>query len=183
MTEQPYLSPYSEQVPPPQPGLYGKASGPRAGFWKRFGAALVDGIIVGVPTWIVIALVFGIKLKTQHANGTQSVSFSGKFFGESVFAGLVTLVYYALLDGGPRGQTLGKRVAGIRVVDAASGTSIGYARGLGRAAGKFVFNLLMNLCLVGILDYLWMLWDRENQTLHDKMVGSYVVPVEAYPIQ
>jgi len=28
-----------------------------------------------------------------------------------------------------------------------------------------------------ILDYLWPLWDRKKQALHDKVVGSVVVRV------
>ena len=35
----------------------------------------------------------------------------------------------------------------------------------------------------GLLDHLWMLWDRENQCLHDKAVQTLVVPVAAYPIR
>jgi uncharacterized RDD family membrane protein YckC len=183
VTEQPYLSPYQPGQDVPQPALYGRASGPRAGFWRRVGAAFLDGLVVGVPGWIVVWLAFGIHVTTHRNGGSASASVDGRVFLESLLVGLFILVYAAILDGGPRGQTLGKRALGIRVVDARTAASIGYPRGIGRAAGKFVANLLTNACLIGLLDYLWMLWDRENQTLHDKMVGSYVVPVEAYPIQ
>jgi uncharacterized RDD family membrane protein YckC len=167
---------------PPGPGLYGRASGPRAGFWRRFGAAFIDGLIVGIPTWIVIWLLFGLDIRTQNVDGTTTVSYGG-VFAQSLLAGLVLLVYRTVLDGGPAGQTLGKKALGIRVVDAGTGKSIGYARGFGRAGGKLIFDLLINLCLIGVVDYLWMLWDREKQCLHDKMVNSYVVPVAAYPIE
>lgn len=30
-------------------------SGPRAGFWRRFGAALLDGILIGIVNAILIA--------------------------------------------------------------------------------------------------------------------------------
>jgi uncharacterized RDD family membrane protein YckC len=164
-------------------GLYGRASGPRAGFWKRFVASFVDGLIVGIPTWIVIALLFGVDFNTRRSGGTASFSLDGRAIGESVLSGVVLLVYFTILDGGPRGQSLGKRATGIRVVDAATGTSIGYGRGFARAGGKFVANILINLCLIGLLDYLWMLWDKEKQTLHDKLARSYVVPVAAYPVE
>ncbi len=36
--------------------------------------------------------------------------------------------------------------------------------------------------IVLLLGYLWMLWDKENQTWHDKMATSVVVPVSAYPV-
>ena len=39
-----------QSAPQPPPGAYGGGgpSGPRAGFWIRFGAYLLDGIIYGV---------------------------------------------------------------------------------------------------------------------------------------
>lgn len=30
--------------------------------------------------------------------------------------------------------------------------------------------------------YLWMLWDKERQTLHDKVTSFIVVPTEAFPV-
>ena len=42
-----------------------------------------------------------------------------------------------------------------------------------------LFGLLYSLALsvLFFLDNLWPLWDRDNQTLHDKIVGSYMVYV------
>ena len=34
-------------------GDYGKASGPRAGFWRRFAAAIVDGLLLGVVSGVL----------------------------------------------------------------------------------------------------------------------------------
>ncbi|MBV9001651.1 MAG: RDD family protein, partial [Solirubrobacterales bacterium] len=33
------------------------------------------------------------------------------------------------------------------------------------------------------IGYLWMLWDGERQTWHDKFVHSVVVPESAYPLR
>ncbi len=30
-----------------------------------------------------------------------------------------------------------------------------------------------------VIGYLWMLWDREKQTWHDKVASAYVVPADA----
>jgi len=38
-------------------GAYG---GPRAGFWRRFAAALIDGIIVGVVSGVLEAALHGV---------------------------------------------------------------------------------------------------------------------------
>jgi uncharacterized RDD family membrane protein YckC len=35
---------------------------------------------------------------------------------------------------------------------------------------------------LGIIGYLWMLYDPEKQTWHDKVAGTFVVPTSAYPV-
>jgi uncharacterized RDD family membrane protein YckC len=86
------------------------------------------------------------------------------------------LAYYTYLEGGATGQTLGKRALGIRVYDFRVGGPIGYGRGLLRYVGKILSGLV---CFLG---FLWMLWDREKQTWHDKIATTVVVPVSAYPV-
>ena len=130
-------------------------SGPRAGFWVRFAAALVDGIIVGVS-----AEIFALLLGS---------------FGDYL-AIVLGIGYYAYLEGGASGQTLGKRALGIRVIDINTGGPIGYARGLIRYVGRIVSAIVI------YLGFLWMLWDAEKQTWHDKFAGAVVVPEADYPI-
>ena len=41
-----------------------------------------------------------------------------------------------------------------------------------------LFGLLLSsftFAIVFFVDNLWPLWDRDNQTLHDKVVGSFMV--------
>lgn len=78
------------------------------------------------------------------------------------------IVYLTVLEGGARGQTIGKRALGIRVVSHAAGAPIGRVRAFIRYVGRYVSSILL-------LGYLWMLFDREKQTWHDKMAGSIVV--------
>lgn len=130
-------------------------SGPRAGFWKRFGASFLDGILLAV---VNVALV-------QAVGGA----------GQAISVGL-GLAYYAVLEGGATGQTLGKRALGIRVISFETGGPIGYGRALIRYLGRIVSAIVL------FLGYLWMLWDGQKQTWHDKMAGSVVVPVEQYPV-
>ena len=134
------------------PGVGGGPSGPRAGFWIRFGAALMDGTLIVVVTIPLIAVDVAV------------------FQGVSL---VVAVIYYSMLEGGPGGQTLGKCAVGIRVIDFATGGPIGYGRGLIRHLGRIVSGLVI------LLGYLWMLWDREQQTWHDKMTGAVVVPRRA----
>lgn len=138
------------------PAATGGASGPRAGFWTRFGAAFIDGLVIGVP-YIIIALAIS------------------PVAGYAVYL-LGGIAYFTYFEGGPTGQTVGKKALGIRVIDFATGGPIGNGRAFIRYIGRIVSGLVI------YLGYLWMLWDPEKQTWHDKMAGSVVVPVDAYPI-
>ena len=123
----------------------------RSGFWRRFAAALIDGIALGVVSGILRAIL-------------------GNSGGEGL--GLVISLGYYTYFHGKTGQTPGDAVMSIRVVDFRNGTGapIGYGRALGRALMSIVS------ALVFLLGYLWMIWDPEKQTWHDKVVGSVVVP-------
>ena len=66
------------------------------------------------------------------------------------------------------GWSPGKRVVGLRIVREEGGPP-GPSRGFGRSVGAVVSDLLLGL------GYLWALWDRNNQTWHDKLAGTYVV--------
>src|SRR5437764_10990420 len=110
----------------------GVARGPRASFLQRLGAALIDGILIGIVYGILYAVLGGVG------------------YALGILIGIAYIVYF---EGGPTGQTFGKRALGIRVYDFASGGPIGYGRGFIRWLGKIVSSIP---CLLG---YLWMLWD------------------------
>jgi uncharacterized RDD family membrane protein YckC len=134
------------------------SSGPRAGFWQRFAAALVDGIIVGATSAI-------LYIALENA---------GEALG--ILLGIAYYVYLEGAEGGPTGQTLGKRALAIRVVDIDTGGPIGYGRALIRYVGRIVSAVVI------YLGYLWMLWDGEKQCWHDKFASDVVVPEAWYPI-
>lgn len=66
------------------------------------------------------------------------------------------------------GWSPGKRLVGLRLVRGEGGPP-GPLHGFGRSVGAVVSDLLLGL------GYLWALWDRNNQTWHDKLAGTYVV--------
>ena len=134
----------------------GAARGPRAGFGQRLVAAIVDGILIGVVGLIV-------ELAIRNALGT-------------IIAYALGIGYYGWLEGSTSGQTVGKKMMGIRVYDLRQGGPIGTGRAIGRYFARIISTIP---CLLG---YFWMLWDSEKQTWHDKLVGSVVVPVSAYPV-
>jgi uncharacterized RDD family membrane protein YckC len=133
-------------------GVYG---GPRAGWWRRFAAALIDGIVVGIVGTIL----------------SRALGITGSLLAIALYIG-----YYGYLEGSASGQTVGKRGMGIRVYDLRGRGPIGFGRGVDRYFARILSAIPL------FLGYFWMLWDSEKQTWHDKLVGSVVVPVSAYPV-
>ena len=144
--------PEAPGTPPPSGG----ASGPRAGFWRRFAGAFIDGILIGIVSGI-------LRAATSYGVGTS--------------LGLVVgAVYFTAMIGSVRGQTVGQMAMGIRVIDFNTGGPIGY----GRAFIRWLVSLIS--AAVFLLGYLWMLWDKEKQCWHDKAANDVVVPVQYYPV-
>jgi uncharacterized RDD family membrane protein YckC len=145
--------------PPPQaagPPPTGGASGPRAGFWRRFAGAFIDAILLSIVSGI-------IRAATSYTTG-------------SLVGFVISIVYFTVLIGSSRGQTLGQMALGIRVIDFNTGGPIGY----GRAFIRWLVSLIS--AAVILLGYLWMLWDKEKQCWHDKAANDVVVPVQYYPV-
>ncbi len=134
----------------------GMPPGPRAGFWRRFGGSLIDGIIL-----TVIDIVLAIALKGAG----------------SALGLLVALAYFTGFVGGGRGQTPGMSALGIRVISFDGSGSIGYGRAFIRWIGGYVSAIVI------FLGFFWMLWDKEKQCWHDKFASDVVVPVSAYPLR
>jgi uncharacterized RDD family membrane protein YckC len=139
----------------PTPSVSGP-SGPRAAFFTRFGAALIDGVLLTVVN-VILRVAIG-------QNGAVAISL------------VVGIAYFGFLEGSTSGQTIGKRALGIRVIDYRTGGPLGF----GRAVLRYFARILSALpCLLG---YFWMLWDKERQTWHDKLISDVVVPTSAYPV-
>jgi uncharacterized RDD family membrane protein YckC len=131
-------------------------SGPRASFGRRLVALLVDSILLGV--------LFAILDEIIKEPAATAVDIA------------IAFLYFGYLEGSGSGQTIGKRVMSIRVIDFNSGGPIGFGRGLLRYLARILSTIA---CFLG---YFWMLWDKEKQTWHDKLVTTVVVPVQYYPV-
>jgi uncharacterized RDD family membrane protein YckC len=79
--------------------------------------------------------------------------------------------------GDKNGMTWGKQAVGIRVIRS-DGKDYSFGDAFVR---EFLVKILLFSFIGGFfflppwIDLLWPLWDERNQTLHDKMVDSYVV--------
>ena len=122
-----------------------------AGFWRRFLAALLDGIILFIPNLIIELLLI------QDSPVTSWLLTIG-----------LGWIYAAGLESSSAQATWGKQALGISVTTT-SGDRISFAQATGRHFGKWVSALIL------FIGYLMMLWDDQKQTLHDKMANTLVV--------
>ena len=178
--------------PPPAggPPAYGGAAGQPtdsqgrvlAHWWKRVVAALIDGVILGIPYYIISAVFSvgaanSIECTTDATTGITNCTGGSSFIATLLVTMLIFfilgIVYTVYFNGSERGQTVGKMVMKIQVRDEATGGPIGY----GKAALRWLVTLVLGvLCYVpAIIDALFPLWDAKRQTLHDKAANSLVI--------
>ena len=147
---------------------------PLASFGKRVGATLIDGIIVG---GVMMVLFFAVMLPIFYAlvRPKESQIAIGLFiFGWFVLLLLQLLVgaAYHVFSIARWGQTLGNRAVGTKVVRFVDGGDVT----TGAAFGRYGMTLLLTLTQIGLLlDGLWVLWDEQQQTLHDKVANTAVI--------
>jgi uncharacterized RDD family membrane protein YckC len=120
-----------------------------ASFWRRFAGLFLDGLVLGCVSGF-FTLLLGNDSTIATALG--------------VLAGVAYQVYFFTGSG----QTLGSKVMGIQVIGV-DGNPLSVGAALARVLGAYVSGVLLGI------GYLWMLWDANKQTLHDKMAGSVVV--------
>ncbi len=163
---------YAPGAPDPRLGYYTPEMPVRfAGFWIRVVAAIIDGLIVFIPTelvTLVTRLVLGL-------DPTPIVPSPGPP-GPELAASLIDIVqniaigwlYYALQEASVHQATLGKRACGIRVV----GLDLGRIS-FGRATGRYFAEMISGLTLC--IGYMMAGWTQRKQALHDLIASTYVV--------
>jgi uncharacterized RDD family membrane protein YckC len=168
----------------PYPGVQPTVGGERAGFGIRLGAWLLDGLLYGlvamvfvIPGFVVGALGFqDCEWVETEPNTWEAMCPPGAPDGGLIAAGIaigllgwlfVVVLYVRAM--GKSGQTWGARIVGVRVIDARTGSPIGFGRALGRS---LFANIISSIFYIG---YLWMLWDDKQQTWQDKVVDSIVI--------
>lgn len=150
-----------------------------AGWWSRVGAALIDGLIVGIGSLVLlIALTapFGIGFFADESVGVISI-LVGLLFA-TLCVTIVAFLYAPAMMARTNGQTLGRMVVGIRVVRAkGQEMTFGWAMLREVAVKALLFGVASSLTfgLASLLDVLWPLWDEEHRALHDFIVDTRVI--------
>ena len=150
-----------------------------AGFWLRFVAHLIDGVIVGfgmlvllVPIFFLMGGAAMLESLPRHGGGQPNPALVGGFlFLIFSLAGVATIgqwLYFAYLESGEKQATWGKQALSIYVTDLA-GNRISF----GRASGRFFAKIVSGLIPLGI-GYIMAGFTERKQALHD-MIASCLV--------
>lgn len=132
-----------------------------AGFWLRALGALLDALLVVVLASVAVPAYLA-------AVGTRTLDLADPNLplvaGAVVFVAAVYDVAATRLWGG----TLGKRVAGLRVL-----TREGERPGTGQLVARLLGRIVS--ALPALLGFLWVGWDPRKQTWHDRLADTVVV--------
>ncbi|ADB30062.1 RDD domain containing protein [Kribbella flavida DSM 17836] len=168
---------YGPQYNPSQPGYNPYAAGGGYGFnyappgelagWgSRVVASILDSLlaIVVILAGVVVAVAVSGSMETMSSGGTAALVVA-------YLAAFAVQIWNRVIRQGRTGQSLGKKVVGLKVVSPETGELIGMGRTLGREVCAVIFN---NFCFLNVL---WPLWDDKSQTWHDKVAGDIVIKV------
>jgi uncharacterized RDD family membrane protein YckC len=139
-----------------------------ANYGKRVGAVLIDFLV----SYGIGGAVFVLGLALLFNDSTAALGVLLVIVGP--LGGLVIGIWNKVFKEGKTGQSIGKAQMGISLVDSTTGLPLGAGRCFLR---EFVFSLLNGITgsIFGIVDYLWPLWDQNNERIMDKIMTSRVV--------
>ena len=131
-----------------------------AGFWIRFGAMLIDLVVMIIVLYIPLTMIDG----EEYWIGEQFIyGFWDVILGYIVPI-VVTIWFWLRYSGTP-----GKMATRLRIVDAATGNKMTTGQAIGR---YFAYTIaILPLCL-GLI---WVGIDKKKQGWHDKLAGTVVI--------
>ena len=160
--------------PPPQYGAAPQAPGPQVGagyggLGKRFLARLIDGLLVGIPMYIILLVLPGI----------QPYGLVGY-----IIMAAAHFAYFLFMETS-QGATFGKQWLGMAVRDNSGGAAISMDASmrrnwwilLGALQGIPVLGLIASLAslVIVIVIAVTISSDPQRQGFHDKMANTFVV--------
>ena len=138
-----------------------------AGFWIRFAARLIDGILMQI-VFVPLRLMLGLgALGTINNTAASAATIGIMAIGLSLLS-FVAGAAYEIFMTGTRGATLGKMAVGIKVVRA-DGSPVS----MGLATGRY-FATLVSAITIGV-GYIMAGFDDQKRSLHDRICETRVI--------
>ena len=131
-----------------------------AGFWVRFGAAIIDTLLLMVITYPILVSIYG----WEYFSSEKIVMGPADFLITWVFPAAVVVWFWSQKQATP-----GKSALSLRVLDVDSGRSLSIGQSIGRYFAYFVSIIPLGLGLI------WVGFDGKKQGWHDKLARTVVV--------
>ncbi|MBI1885120.1 MAG: RDD family protein [Chloroflexi bacterium] len=178
------------------PTISAEVAGPvrYAGVWPRLAASLIDWALCFIAPSVVSSFVItGISGEDGEAQAAVGVLWG--LFMIACVLGYLTYFW-------ARGQSLGMKALGLRIVDVETSGPPGAARALARsflgllaAAAVFILlvvsfsdrpkgfsgtdlavtYLLLFVLMASLVGWVWAIWDRQRRSLQDRLCGVAVI--------
>lgn len=146
-----------------------------AGFWERFAAVFIDGILLGVVSNVVTFITLGTTSFSDPEPVdpfgepmAQMSAMLGQLLPSMLIGVVINWLYYAFMESSANQGTLGKMALNIKVTDL-NGERISF----GRATGRFFAKYLSSLTL--LIGYIMAAFTERRQALHDMVASTLVV--------
>lgn len=113
----------------------------------------------------LIDWVIGTILCSLALGGIASETGEGALFGLILLFGFLVLQIYMM----SKSTSLGKKILGLKVYNKNTKHPVGFwMMFIREVVGKFISAMILSL------GFLWILFDKDNQGWHDKLIGSVV---------
>lgn len=150
------------------------------GFWVRFVAFLVDRLLLGIPSGIVVLVLIFRALRTGialHQNPPEDPQAALAMLAPILVALVPALLfvfilywlYFALMESSARQATVGKLLMSLRVTNL-EGQPISF----GHATGRF-FAKIISAMIPFAIGYIMAGFTEKKQALHDMIAGTLVL--------
>ncbi len=123
-------------------------------------ALFIDLIIVSV----IALIAYGVGIYFLGVGNSRSENF---FMSIYLLLFFLASSYFVIFNG-YTGSTIGKMIMGIRIISD-EGVSIGFWRSFVRWIGYYISAIFV------FVGFLWSFFDRNSQSWHDKLAGTFVV--------
>ncbi|MCA9310858.1 MAG: RDD family protein [Phycisphaerales bacterium] len=144
------------------------------GFWLRFVAVIIDGIVISVVLGIVMVIWMMVIMLVASASGSHGPSAAGGalllllslLLYLVLF--LIPILYKAFMESSSLQATVGKLAIGAKVVDR-HGERISRARSFGRSFARLISSMIF------YVGFIMAGFDERKRTLHDMIAETFVV--------
>jgi uncharacterized RDD family membrane protein YckC len=145
---------------------------PPAGFWIRFVAYMIDGLVMLVPTAILAGIFAAFVILTNELMDHDGLPAQLVVALVLLVAALIVVnwLYEALMTSSPRGATFGKMALGLRIVRF-DGTQLSFGRATARHFAKYMVTPMVPLAN----GYIMAAFTNRKRALHDILADTLVV--------